>query len=530
MKYIVVTGGVISGIGKGIISASIAKLIKENYQKKVITIKCDGYLNTDPGTMNPIEHGEVYVMDDGGEVDMDFGHYERFLGTNTKFEWNLTMGKIFKTVIDNERLGKYLGKSVQFVPHVTGEILERFIKLPRTEKADVCIIEIGGTIGDMENMLYVEAVRELKNKFGRNVVFVHLTYVPFFDAVEEQKTKPTQQSVRLLMSSGIIPDFIVGRSEKPLEQRVKDKISLFCNVHSSNVISAPDVRSVYEVPINLEKDNFDKKLGSKLKIGPHNDNMQKWKEIYSNMVNASKVKRIAIAGKYVELKDSYASIIEAIKHASAHLNIKPEIVWVDTNNLSYEDAKNKLDGIDAIIVPGGFGPRGTDGKINATRFARENKIPFLGICYGLQLAVIEYARDICNIKNANSTEIDSNTSDPIITIMEDQKKVKKMGASMRLGSYKAILKEGSIIANLYGKTEVEERHRHRFEVNPNYHKILEDNGLVLSGKSLDQKLVEFIELPKNVHPYFVATQAHPELKSRFELPSPLFYGLIKATL
>jgi CTP synthase len=531
VKYVVVTGGVLSGIGKGIAAASIAKLLQKSYNLKIIPLKCEGYLNTDPGTMNPIEHGEVYVMDDGGEVDMDFGHYERFIGITTENDWNITMGKIYSTVIKKERKGEYLGKTVQLVPHVTDEIKKRLRDLPEKANADVCIIELGGTVGDIETKMHVEAVRQMKNEIGKeNIIFIHLGLVPVLGVVGEQKSKPIQQSVNLMMQHGIAPDFILGRATDRLDKDVKEKIALFTNIAKENVISAPDVNNIYEIPINLKNEELDKKIGNMLNLGEHKQGMKKWSKLVGNMNFPEKTKKIAICGKYTKLKDSYASVIESITHASAHLKIKPEITWIETTNLSYQMAAKRLKGTDAIIVPGGFGSRGTEGKINAIRVAREKNIPFLGLCLGLQMAVIEYARDVCGLKDANSTEINKTTKCPIIDILPEQKAITWKGGTMRLGAYTAKLKDISIVCDLYKKKEVQERHRHRYEVNPEYHAILETNGLKLSGLCPNNTLVEFIELPKEKHKYFVATQAHPELKSRFEEPAPLFYGLMKATL
>ncbi len=531
MKYVIVTGGVLSGIGKGIAAASIAKLIQTNYNLKVMPIKCDGYLNVDPGTMNPIEHGEVFVMDDGAEVDMDFGHYERFLNIATKNSWNLTMGKILNKLIEKEREGKFLGKTIQFIPHVTNEILEQFVKLPEKESCDVCVIEIGGTIGDLENRFYIEAVRQLQMKFGKdNVILIHLTYIPMLNNVGEQKSKPSQQSIHQLMEYGLFPDFILGRAQKPLTQNIKEKIAMFASLNDDYVISAPDVSNVYEIPLNFAKEKLDKKIGDKLHLLGYKNRMQLWQELILKMNKPKIKKRIAIAGKYLALKDSYASVIEAIKHASAHLDVKPEIVYLNTENITRENVSEKLKNIDAIIIPGGFGSRAIEGKINAIKYARENNIPLLGLCYGLQLAVIEFAKNVCNLENANSTEIDSNTKHPVIDILPEQKNIDKKGATMRLGEQKANLKLNSLVQKLYNSNESFERHRHRYEVNPEYHKILEDHGLILSGLSPNEKLVEYIELPIEKHKFFIATQAHPELKSKFENPSPLFLGLIKAIL
>ena len=529
-KFIVVTGGVLSGLGKGVAAASIGNLITKA-DLKVIPIKCDGYLNVDPGTMNPIEHGEVFVLDDGGEVDMDFGHYERFLGVNCKFNWNLTMGKVYEAIRVKERRGDYLGKTVQLTPHVTDLIKEWFYKVAHEEKADVVLIEIGGTVGDIENELFIEACRQLKREVGaENILYVHLTYIPIPSNVHEQKSKPTQQSVALLRERGIEPDIIIGRCSEYLDDKIKEKISIFCGVEKNAVISGVDVDCVYKMPVVFSNeginDIINKRLGISSGVRPE------WKKLVDNLDKLDKTVSIAICGKYTKLEDSYASILEALKHCSANLKTRINVKMIETTNVkNQQDAKKLLKDICGVIIPGGFGSRGIEGKIEVIRYCRENNIPLLGICLGLQLSVVEFARDVCGLKDANTTEVEGKTKHPVIDILPEQKKITDKGGTMRLGAYTAVMKEKSLIWELYGKQEeVSERHRHRYEVNPEYHKLLNDKGLVFSGMSPDGKLVEFIELPRAKHKYFVGTQAHPELKSRLENPAPLFYGLIKACL
>jgi CTP synthase len=527
-KYVVIVGGVLSGLGKGIAIASIGRLLSSEY--KVVPIKCDGYLNVDPGTMNPVEHGEVFVLDDGGEVDMDFGHYERFLGINCKFDWNLTMGKVYEKIREKERKGDYLGKTVQLIPHVSNSIRDHFIKVGEETKADVVLIEIGGTIGDMENELYIEAARTLPRKVGReNVMFVLLTYVPIPSGVNEQKSKPTQQCIGMLRQRGIEPDMIIARCSEMLTDHVKRKMAVYSDLCHDEIISGVDVDDVYKIPLIFERQGMCKLLEKKLGI-PVNANTEEWENLIKNKELAKITNHgvtIAIAGKYTSLEDSYASILEAIKHCAANLSVNIKLKWVDTEK---EDLiEDSLAGVHGVIVPGGFGSRGTEGKIKVIEICRENKIPFLGICFGLQMAVIEFARHLCNIPNANSTEIDEKCT-PVVDILEEQKKIITKGGTMRLGAYTAYIKPGSLIQQLYNSDEVSERHRHRYEVNPNYHQILEEKGLILSGVSPDGTLVEFIELDQKDHPYFVATQAHPELKSQLAKPAPLFLGLIKAAI
>ena len=522
-KYIIVTGGVLSGLGKGIAAASIGHLLSSKL--KFVPIKCDGYLNVDPGTMNPFEHGEVFVLDDGGEVDMDFGHYERFLGVTCKSKWNLTMGKVFDMVRKKERRGDYLGKTVQYIPHVTDVIKNHIFEIAREEKPDIVIVEIGGTVGDIENELFLESMRQMKEDVGRdNIIYVHLTYVPIPYGVSEQKSKPTQQSVNLLKQRGIFPDIIIGRCSEFLTKEIKAKISSFCDVPSNAVITGLDVDDIYEIPVIFEQEGLPEIIHKKLNIYSPPD-LRKWKKLIHNIRNPKNEITVAMCGKYTKLEDSYASIIESFNHCSAHLGCKINLKWVETTEL--KDA-SFLDNVDGVVVPGGFGSRGTEGKIEIIRLARERNIPFLGLCLGLQLAVIEFARDVCNLKNANSTEMDPGTPHPVIDILPEQREISEKGGTMRLGAYSAVLKKGSLVQSLYGSKEASERHRHRYEVNPEYHSIIEKNGMVFSGTSHDRKLVEFIELP-NLK-FFVGTQAHPELKSRMEKPAPLFYGFVKACL
>jgi len=522
-KYIIVTGGVLSGLGKGIAAASIGYLLSSRLN--IVPIKCDGYLNVDPGTMNPFEHGEVFVLDDGGEVDMDFGHYERFLGISCQSKWNLTMGKIFNMVREKERRGDYLGKTVQYIPHVTDVIKKHIYEVAEEESADLVIVEIGGTVGDIENELFLDAMRQMKEDIGRdNIVYIHLTYVPIPYGVNEQKSKPTQQSVNLLKQRGIFPDIIIGRCSEFLSKEVRSKISSFCDVSSESVITGLDVDDIYEIPVIFEKEGLAEILHKKLNIYSPPD-LRKWKRLIESLRKPKSEITIAICGKYTKLEDSYASIIESLNHCSAHFGCRINIEWIETTDIKETVV---LDGIDGVIVPGGFGVRGTEGKIDIIKKIREDNVPFLGLCLGLQLAVVEYARNVCRLNGANSTEFDTHAPFPVIDILPEQKEIKEKGGTMRLGAYEAVVKEGTVVKKLYDSSIVSERHRHRYEVNPEYHKLLTDNGLVFSGMSKDGRLVEFIELPHLK--YFVATQAHPELKSRLTKPSPLFYGFVKACL
>ncbi len=522
-QVLVITGGVVSGLGKGTAAASIGKILKSTY-KKIVVMKFDGYLNIDPGTMNPIEHGEVFVLDDGTEVDMDFGHYERFLDIDTKGEWNLTSGKIFYSLIEKERQGLFLGKTIQVLPHVINEIIEKIQGIVKKEKPDLLLIEVGGTVGDIENSWFIEAVRQLKKFFPTH--YIHLTYIPFLENVGELKTKPAQRDINTLRQLGIIPDIIIVRSHHPINEKIRTKIAINADIDDYKIIQGLDVENIYEIPLMFIDQGIVKALRSLgLRVSPK---LGKWKKLVNSMNNPKRKVRIAIAGKYTELQDSYASVVEAINHAAAHLGIGVELKWIETTKLDKERNISKyLKDVQGVIVPGGFGSRGIEGKIKVINYVRTRRIPFLGLCLGLQLAVIEYARNVCKLK-ANSTEFDKNTKHNVIDLLDEQRNVVKKGGTMRLGLYKAVLKKGTLVHSLYGKRIVYERHRHRYEVNPEYIELLEKNGLIISGLSPDRKLVEFIELPQSKHPFFVATQAHPELRSRLEKPSPLFMGFLRS--
>jgi len=533
VNYIIVTGGVISGLGKGITTASIGKIL-QLHGYKVTAIKIDPYMNFDAGTLRPTEHGEVWVTEDGGEIDQDLGHYERFLDINIPKSHNITTGQVYSAVIEKERKGKYLGKTVQPIPHVTDEIKRRIRKPAEEDGFDFVLVEIGGTVGDYENVLFLEAVRQMKLE-GEKVLFIHVTYVPRLDALGEAKTKPTQHSVKLLREIGIQPDFIITRSEKPLDNVRREKIALFCNVHEDEVISDEDIDNVYAVSLLFEKQDLCKKILKKLNLRKDHNDLEGWERFIKKVRTLRNSVKIGIVGKYFDigtsqLSDSYISVIEAVKHAAWNNNLKPDIHWIDSK-LFEKDPKtlSTLDALDGIIVPGGFGLSGIDGKIETISYCRENKIPYLGLCLGMQLAVVEFARNVCGMNGAHSTEVDKNTPYPVIDFIPEQVKIlqdSRYGATMRLGAYPAILKKGTLVYKLYGSEKVSERHRHRYEVNPEYVKKLEKCGIVFSGCSPDGILMEFMELPN--HPYFVGTQAHPEFKSRPLRPSPLFDGLIKA--
>ena len=537
-KYIVVVGGVISGVGKGVATASIGRILQE-YGFSVSAIKIDPYINCDAGTLRPTEHGEVWVTDDGGEIDQDLGTYERFLGQSIPKSNNITTGQVYKSLIEKERRGDFLGETVQFIPHIPNEIKRRIKEASRD--FDVVLIEIGGTVGDYENIPFLFSMKSLEREIGKeNIIYILVTYLPIPSHIEEMKTKPTQTSVKLLGESGIQPDFILCRGKKALDDVRKKKIELYANISSEDVISMPDVtgeatpNTIYIIPLNLEKEGLGGKILRKLNLEKKKEpDWAEWTDAVSRILNPSKVINIALVGKYVSigeyrLADSYTSIIEALKHAGAKNDVKVNMGLVNSNDIEENKAGlEKLKEFQGIIVPGGFGSTGTEGKIKAIRFARESNIPFLGLCFGMQLAVVEFARNICRL-DANSTEIVSGIKDNVIDILPEQKGISAKGGTMRLGAYKAILKEGSRVKEIYGSDEIYERHRHRYEVNPNYHKLLEDNGMVFSGMSPGGKLVEFIELPK--HKFFIATQAHPEFKSSLLKPSPLFDGFVKACL
>ena len=533
VNYIIVTGGVISGLGKGITTASIGKIL-QIHGYKVTAMKIDPYINCDAGTLRPTEHGEVWVTEDGGEIDQDLGHYERFLDIDILKYHNITTGQVYGAVIEKERKGKYLGKTVQPIPHVTDEIKRRIRRPAKEAKYDFVLVEIGGTVGDYENVLFLEAVRQMKRE-GDHMIYVHVTYVPVLETVGEAKTKPTQHSVKLLREIGIQADFIIARTEIPLDNVRKEKISLFCNVHEEDVISDSNVENVYGVTLLFEEQELCKKILRKLHLRKEEHDLKAWKNFLTKIKKLDKKIKIGIVGKYFDigdykLSDSYISVIEAVKHAAWNNNVSPEIEWIDSKLFEKQPEKiSNLDNVDGIIVPGGFGLSGIEGKIATIKYARENNIPYLGLCLGMQLAVVEYARNVCGLKNANSTEIDKDTPHAVIDFIPGQVKIlreSRYGASMRLGSYPAILTKGTLIHELYGKNKVHERHRHRYEVNPEYIEKLEKQGLLFSGRSPDGVLMEFMELPD--HPYFVATQAHPEFKSRPMKPSPMFDGLIKA--
>ncbi len=522
-KWIIVTGGVLSGLGKGVASASLAKLLTN---EKCMPIKCDGYLNVDPGTMNPMEHGEVFVLDDGGEVDMDFGHYERFLGLTCKSSWNLTMGRVFKKLIDKERNGDFLGSTVQFIPHMTNTIKKWWFDEAEEEDADVVIVEIGGTVGDIENELYIEAARQLKFDVGvENIFYTHLTYVPIPETIDEQKSKPTQQSVSLLNSRGISPDLIIARCKEYLTEKIRKKIAIFSDLDRDRVITGVDVDSIYKIPEVFEKQGVKEIIRGELDINDFSEDKE-WKRLTESIENSEDELTIAMCGKYTELEDSYASIVEALIHSGAHEEVEVNLKWIETSESS--KIKEEVLQSDGVIVPGGFGSRGTEGKVEAIRHCRENNVPFAGLCYGLQLAVVEFARNVCGLGGANTSEVDEEAEDLVVDILPEQEEVTEKGGTMRLGAYPAVLKEDSLAESLYGEKEISERHRHRYEVNPEYHEVLQENGLVFSGMSPSGELVEFIELED--HPFFIATQAHPEFKSSLKNPAPVFHGLVKAAM
>ncbi len=535
-KYIFVVGGVISGVGKGVASASIGKILQSR-GFEVTAVKVDPYVNVDAGTMNPTEHGEVFVLDEGTETDQDMGNYERFLEKSLPAVNYMTTGSVYQTVINKERNLGYAGKCVEVVPHIPLEVIDRINKATAKAKADFVIVEIGGTVGEYQNILFLEAARMLKLKKPDDVLFVLVSYLPIPTKVGEMKTKPTQYAVRTLNSSGIQPDIIIARSRVPLDKKRKEKIALFCNIREDDVISAPDIESIYEVPVNFEKDNLSSIILKKLKLRPRKKNLKGWGRMVRIIKTAKKPVKIGVVGKYFGtgdfiLADSYISVIEAVKHGAYFLKRKPVIDWLDAEKFE-RDARSvkELKKYDGIIVPGGFGARGVEGKIKAIQFCRENKIPFLGLCYGMQMLVIEFARNVCGMKNANTTEIDRETKYPVIDIMPEQKKNledKNYGATMRLGAYPAALKRGTIAFSAYKEHLISERHRHRWEVNPDFIEKLESRGLIFSGQSPDRRLMEIAELPNKKHPFFLGTQFHPEFKSRFLHPHPLFREFIKS--
>jgi len=515
-KWIFITGGVLSGLGKGLVSASVSKLL-EKRGLSTVPVKCDGYLNVDPGTMNPHEHGEVYVLEDGTEVDMDFGHYERFLDVKCRGESNLTSGKIFKEVIDMEREGEYLGKTVQMVPHVTDEIKKCWRESAEHHESDIVAVEIGGTVGDIENMLYLEAVRQLRSELPEEDTFlIHTTLVPYLETTGEQKTKPTQHSVKELRETGLAPDMVIGRSQTKLDNSVIEKISLFCDVDQKAVISDPDLPEVYDLPLVFDEQNVDEIVSRKMELPARKDNLDDWRKRAENLSKES-VAKIAICGKYTDMDDSYASVEEALKHAGAEVGGSIDIEYINTEEIE----PRYLENFDGVVIPGGFGKRGVEGKIDAIRYCRENQIPVLGLCYGLQLMVVEFSRTVLGL-DAASEEFEDGEKDLVVAELEGQKDIDEMGGTMRLGSYTADL-EGQV-RGIYGSDKATERHRHRFEVDPAYHSDLEENGLKVSGKTEGGDLAEYVELESA--DFFIGTQAHPEFNSSFEKPNPLYLEFV----
>ncbi len=527
-KYIFVTGGVLSSIGKGIAAASMGFLLEQS-GVKVTLIKMDPYINVDPGTMSPFQHGEVFVLEDGAECDMDLGHYERFVSCNLNRKNNFTTGKIYDTVIQKERRGEYLGKTVQVIPHITDQIKENIQEA--SKDADLAIIEVGGTVGDIESLPFLEAIRQFKKDVGsENVLYVHVTLVPYIAAASEMKTKPTQHSVKELREIGIQPDILLCRGEKALPEDVKEKIALFCNVTEECVFSAPDVETIYDVPLNFHKQGLDEIIMERLGMWTAKPDFSKWEKFVYKIKNPEGIVKIGVVGKYVDLKESYKSLNEALTHAGVANDVKTEVVYIDAEEVEKGKAKELLNSVDGILVPGGFGERGIEGKIKAIEFARMNKKPFFGICLGMQLAVIEFARNVCEIKGATSYEFKPGDSCAVITVMENQKNLRDMGGTMRLGAYDCRVAPGTRAHEAYGKELISERHRHRYEVNNEFRKDLEKEGLVVSGvhKAHGADLVEMVELKD--HPWFLACQFHPEFKSKPLSAHPLFAQFIKASL
>lgn len=526
-KYIFVTGGVLSSLGKGIASASIGALLKSR-GLKISMLKFDPYLNVDPGTMSPYQHGEVFVTRDGAETDLDLGHYERFVGIELSSHNNVTTGQIYSTVIEKERKGQYLGKTIQVVPHITEEIQKRIKKVARKDKAQVVITEIGGTVGDIESLPFLEAIRQFRLKEGKkNTLFIHLTLLPYVSSSAELKTKPTQHSVGKLREIGIQPDLILCRTQVPLTEEARNKISLFCNVEKRDVIQAIDVKNIYEVPLKFEKEGLTKNILRKLGLSISHENLNEWRKWVEKVNNPKKEVRIGVVGKYVKMKDTYKSIHEALIHAGAANEVRVKSLWIEAEEVE-ENPKKYLDSVEGILVPAGFGGRGIEGKIKAIQYARENGLPFLGICLGMQCATIEFARNVARLSEANTTEFDPRAPQPVIDLLPEQKKVKKKGGTMRLGSYPCRLEKESFSYRAYKKPVIYERHRHRYEFNNEYRQILEEKGLKATGIFPEKDLVEIIEIPD--HPWFVAVQFHPEFQSRPGSPHPLFRDFIKAAV
>ena len=528
VKYVFVTGGVVSGLGKGITAASLGRLLKARGYK-VTMQKFDPYINIDPGTMNPVQHGEVFVTDDGAETDLDLGHYERFIDESLTKQSNVTTGKIYWSVLHKERRGDFGGGTVQVIPHITNEIKERFYRDETAQDMQIAIIEVGGTVGDIESQPFLESIRQFQHDVGReNAILIHVTLIPFLKASGEIKTKPTQSSVKELQSMGLQPNIIVCRTEIPLESDIKDKIALFCNVSKYNVIQNLDVETLYEAPLAMEKEHLADIACKCLQLDCPEPQLEEWEKIVHSLKNPTRTIRIGLVGKYTSLHDAYISVVEALKHGAIHHNATVDISWINSEEVTKENAEEYFKDIDGIIVPGGFGSRGMDGKIHAIEYARTHNVPFLGLCVGMQLAIIEFARNVLDFKDAHSIELNPETTHPVIHLMPDQDNVTDIGGTLRLGAYPCILTEDSKAYTLYGSREISERHRHRYEVNNYYREDLIKGGMSLCGLSPNGKIVEMIELPN--HPWFIATQAHPEFKSRPNRPHPLFRGFIGAAM
>lgn len=528
VKYVFVTGGVVSGLGKGITAASLGRLLKARGYK-VTMQKFDPYINIDPGTMNPIQHGEVFVTDDGAETDLDLGHYERFIDESLDKNSNVTTGKVYWSVLQKERRGDYGGGTVQVIPHITNEIKSRFYRNFTDEDTRIAIIEVGGTVGDIESQPFLESIRQFQHDIGHsNAILIHVTLIPYLNASQELKTKPTQASVKDLQGMGIRPDIIVCRSEHPLDQAIKDKIALFCNVPSSHVLQNLDVEYLYEAPLAMEEEHLAEVACECLHLDCPEPDLTDWKKMVYNLKHPTSRVTIALVGKYIQLHDAYISVVEALKHGGISNQATVDIKWVDSETITEENVAELLGDVQGILIPGGFGSRGIEGMITAIKYSRENKVPFMGLCLGMQLTIVEYARNVVGINDAHSIEIDSNTTHPVIALMPDQNDVEDIGGTLRLGAYPCVLAKDSLAYRLYGTDMISERHRHRYEVNNDYRGVLTEKGLCLSGTSPDNRIVEMCELTE--HPFYIATQAHPELKSRPNRPHPLFKGFIDAAL
>lgn len=528
VKYVFVTGGVVSGLGKGITAASLGRLLKARGYK-VTMQKFDPYINIDPGTMNPIQHGEVFVTDDGAETDLDLGHYERFIDESLTKNSNVTTGKIYWSVLQKERRGDFGGGTVQVIPHITNEIKSRFHRDFTSDETSIAIIEVGGTVGDIESQPFLESIRQFQHDVGHeNAILIHVTLIPYLRASGEMKTKPTQASVKELQGMGIQPDVIVCRSELPLDNGIKDKIALFCNVPSDHVLQNLDVEYLYEAPLAMEKEHLAQVVCDCLKLDCPDPDLEDWKSMVNALRHPTKEVNIALVGKYIQLHDAYISVVEALKHGGIAQHATVNIKWVDSELLNNSNVEEVLGDMDGILVPGGFGDRGIEGKITAIEFARIRKIPFLGLCLGMQLSVVEFARHVVGYNDAHSIELDPKTTHPVIALLPEQDGIEDIGGTLRLGSYPCVLDKSSLAYKLYGEETIHERHRHRYEFNNDYRKVLTENGMMLSGISPDGRIVEMVELPD--HPFFIGTQAHPELKSRPNRPHPLFRGFVEAAV